>query len=175
MTRGLAMSRKREKPLIEIARLAELVSYDPDTGLFKWKKRAQGRNNYAFNSKNKKGYMRGMVEGCAVLAHRAAWALYWGYWPENDIDHENHNRADNRMVNLRPATHVENQRNRALSPKNTSGATGVYWESRDKKWVVQVNINGSKHHGGYFDSIEDAEHAARTIYKALGFHPNHGL
>lgn len=74
-------------------------------------------------------------------------------------DHHNGNGLDNRRDNLRPATHAENMRNRALQRNNTSGFKGVNWHSRSRKWKAQIRTNGSKRHVGMFGTPEEAARA----------------
>merc|ERR1711925_40535 len=38
----------------------------------------------------------------------------------------------------------------------TSKYTGVCWNTRDKKWVVQLKYNKKLYYGGYFDDEEQA-------------------
>lgn len=47
-----------------------------------------------------------------ILAHRAIWFLHFGRWPNDEIDHINHIRTDNRIENLRDVSHSENARRR---------------------------------------------------------------
>ena len=42
-----------------------------------------------------------------------------------------------------------------MKNNNTSGAVGVCWHSRDKKWVSYIRANGEKYQK-YFDAFEDA-------------------
>jgi hypothetical protein len=39
------------------------------------------------------------------LAHRVAWFYITRRWPADQIDHANHNKADNRFINLREVSH----------------------------------------------------------------------
>jgi hypothetical protein len=39
---------------------------------------------------------------------------------------------------------------------SSSGYTGIYWHSRDLKWVATVTSNKVTHNLGYFDTIEEA-------------------
>lgn len=52
-----------------------------------------------------------------LFAHRVIWALKHGDWPKQVIDHINHIRTDNRIVNLRDVSPAENMRNRSNSKK----------------------------------------------------------
>ena len=64
------------------------------------------------------------------------------------VDHRNHKTFDNRKENLRICTHKENQWNKKVCIKNTSGVVGVYWYKK--------NI-----HLGYFHDLDDAIKARR--------------
>jgi hypothetical protein len=75
-----------------------------------------------------------------------------------EIDHVNGNGLDNRLVNLRPATHSQNNYN-SPSHRGTSKYKGVYWYKRYRKWRAKAKLNGRHYHLGYFDSEEDAARA----------------
>ena len=67
------------------------------------------------SSVNALGYGRVKINGKSVLAHRLAWALHYGEWPDGAIDHINGIKTDNRLCNLRLATRAQNQQNRSSS------------------------------------------------------------
>jgi hypothetical protein len=48
-----------------------------------------------------------------LRAHRVAWALSTGRWPPDLIDHINRVKRDNRLANLREATHAQNLQNKS--------------------------------------------------------------
>lgn len=90
------------------------------------------------------------------------------------IDHIDGNKSNNNINNLRWVTHQENQWNKNISSKNTSGIKGVSWYKRDKKWRATINLN-TKIHLGYFDNIEDARLAIELKRNELhGIYANHG-
>jgi len=61
--------------------------------------------------------------------------------------------------NLRWATKEIQMRNRGISKNNTSGAKGVCFNKRLKKWVVSLTANGHRYHLGYFSDKESAVQA----------------
>ena len=77
------------------SRLREVVSYDPDTGIFrrltKW-----GSQNIGDipGTQSPQGYWYIGIDGRAHPAHRLAWLYVHGSWPNGDIDHINRNRLD---------------------------------------------------------------------------------
>lgn len=76
-----------------------------------------------------------------------------------EVDHIDGDGVNNRRENLRLATTKENQRNRKLTVRNTSGFKGVTWCKRTKKWLAQIRVNYKTVFLGYFITPELA-HAA---------------
>ena len=74
------------------------------------------------------GYKVGSVFSKRLLAHRVAWAIYYGVWPEDCIDHINGDRSDNRISNLRDANKSTNGMNRGPQRNNSSGMKGIYFD-----------------------------------------------
>ena len=174
---------------LTVKTLRELLDYDPDTGILKWKIRNEkyfisderqakswnaryaGKN--ALTAIDQHGYNRGAVLGQTYAAHRIIWFWMTGEWPEN-IDHINGNRTDNRWENLRSVGRLENQKNMKLSKANTSGRTGVSWYKRAGKWTAVIFANGKNMHLGYFDDFEAACEMRSVAERNYLFHENHG-
>jgi hypothetical protein len=76
---------------------------------------------------------------------------------EDDVDHRNLNKLDNRRENLRAATRSQNMANTVKTKANTSGFKGVSWASHANKFRARIRIHGKPYkHLGYFHSAEDA-------------------
>lgn len=126
------------------------------------------------SAKNGQGYIVIQVAGASYRAHRLAWLYVHGEWPQEEIDHINHDRTDNRISNLRPATRLINAKNLSRSARCSSGLTGVHWYAKTKKWQAQIMANRKRIHLGYFDSFFDAAACRKSHELMLGFHQNHG-
>jgi hypothetical protein len=125
-------------------------TYEPDTGIFRKKPTGQqiGFRHFEYvvlGFKRKK-----------LRAHRVAWAMTYGAWPEGDLDHVNRDGTDNRIANLRLATPSQNTAN--TKPRCASGRKGVS-PSRNGKWRVQIKRHGQNTHLGTFDTLDEAAHA----------------
>ena len=79
---------------------------------------------------------------------------------ENEwIDHINHKPRDNRKENLRPISISDNSRNRKTRNRNNkSGYRNVSWSKKEKKWLVQLQVDGRNKVLGKFleDQLEEA-------------------
>ncbi len=139
---------------IDSTRLRAVLEYDPDTGGFTWTK-----GNKPAGYLHSSGYVLIRIDGVSYRAHRLAWLYVHGVWPEDQIDHINRTRADNRISNLREATPQGNAANRGARAGSKSGYPGVTWYARYNKWQACRRHGGKIKHLGYFD-CPDAAHAA---------------
>jgi hypothetical protein len=73
-----------------------------------------------------------------------------------DTDHVNGNGLDNRRVNLRPATKIQNATNSRLCERNTSGLKGAMFYRANGKWRSQIVVNRRNIHLGYYATPEEA-------------------
>ena len=126
-------------------RLKHLLDYDPETGVFTRRVRTSNRImvGQIAGTVHSKGYLCIDIDGRKYFAHRLAWLYVHGRWPKQQIDHINGNRSDNRLCNLREASHAENQHNRRRKNKNnTSGVPGVFWNTNRRKWEARICVDG---------------------------------
>lgn len=137
-----------------------------------WNARFAGKE--CFNTPHGAGYFHGSIFNEKICAHRVVFALANGRWPTLTVDHINHNRKDNRPLNLRDVSHQENARNAPLSKANTTGVTGVHFDRSSGKFDAYINIDGVKRSVGAFQTLECAAAARRAAEEKHGFHQNHG-
>ena len=171
-----------DKNLPTVEYLRKRLICNPDTGkLFwkdcedmpqKWRTRWAGKEAFTANDGN--GYLLGAVNYKTLKAHRVIWAMVYGEWPSNHIDHINGITDDNRIVNLRVVTNQENMRNKSMRKSNTSGFTGVYWHEPTQKWQARINVNGRGKSLGLFHKIEDAVNARAAANVKYGYTDRHG-
>lgn len=120
------------------------------------------------------GYKRFMLNGVEMLAHRVIFAMHHGYLPD-EVDHINGVKTDNRIENLRAATHSQNAHNQNTRSNNTSGIKGVSWNKLEKRWKVNVCLDGVQKYIGGFKDKASAELAAISARNQLhGEFANHG-
>ena len=169
--------------------LRTTISYNHETGQLIWLARpttmfpsereakrwnARYAGKPALTARNSQGRNVGKVLGVALQAHRVAWTIFYGEWPADDIDHINGNPNDNSIANLRVVSHAENMKNCKLRADNGSGHAGVNWHSSHGKWSAAIQIDGKRHHLGYFSSKDAAISARQDAQAKSSFHKNHG-
>ena len=143
--------------LITQERLKSLLTYDPDTGEFRWRVRRGGSANSGViaGARNSEGYVQIQIDANKHKAHRLAWLYVHGEHP-TEIDHINRVKHDNRIVNLRSVTHAQNGQNQKRPKNNTSGHIGVDFHKRSNRWRARIKIDGKLTDIGYFDTKEAA-------------------
>lgn len=99
------------------------------------------------------------VGGILYLVHRVCWKMHYWTEPPEEIDHENNNKLDNRITNMRDATHADNIYNRLKQKNNTSGFKGVCWHGQKQRWRAYIVKDYQQKHLGLFETRE-AAHAA---------------
>lgn len=140
-------------------RLRDVLEYDPETGVFRWRVSRRGgtaTEGALAGSKRVDGYRAIKVDGVKYKEHRLAWLYMTGEWPVHQIDHINLVRDDNRWSNLREADHASNMRNCRERRHGSSGVKGVSWHKRRERWSAQIRVDGKLHYLGLFADINEA-------------------
>lgn len=137
------------------------MSYDPDTGIFIWRRKLNRSVCVGSRAGGMQtgGYRRIVIDKVGYCEHRLALLYVTGAWPIEQVDHRRGIRDDNRFAELRPASHGENMRNRKRQGNNTSGFRGVSRYSNSTRWRANIRLNGTRRYLGCFTSPEAASQA----------------
>jgi hypothetical protein len=127
--------------------------YDPETGHFYKKERVDRHDGC-------RGYRKIQVtidgKRYWIKAHRAAFLMMTGQWPENHIDHIDLDKGNNKWDNLRSATHAQNLSNMAMFKSNKSGYKGVFYRKDLRAWTSSIGHNNKRIYLGQFKTAEEA-------------------
>jgi hypothetical protein len=147
-------------PVPTVARLHELFSYCPETGTLTRKistspKTLAGTVAGYINE----GYVNVVVDKRTMRAHRVAWALYYGKYPDDYVDHIDGNRANNRIANLRDVSKAENcQNQRTAQYGNPTGLLGVH-PRPGYKFQAVISVGGKNKYLGTYATAGEAHEA----------------
>ena len=141
-----------------VERVRELLDYNPDTGVLRWKmSRGQARAGDVAGCITNKGYRYVAIDGKFYRSARLAWLLSYGVWPTREVDHMDRDRSNDALVNLRLASSEQNKWNSSLRYDNKSGCRGVHHVVSRGVWRAQIVVNYKTINLGEF---RDKEHAA---------------
>jgi len=149
---------KIKTTMITQSELKEVLDYNPDTGVFTWKKTVNSRAviGSVAGHQDYNVYIQISIYRKKYRAHRLAFLYMTGEWPKELVDHINQIKDDNRWINLREATVSENNINSKKPKNNKSGYRGVHWDTTRSKWVAMIKYKYKKMNLGAYVNIEDA-------------------
>lgn len=104
------------------------------------------------------------LEGKSQYAHRLIFLWHHGYLPSS-IDHIDGNPRNNRIENLRGATHGQNHGNRKKPVNNTSGFKGVSWHKKSNKWCASIKVKYQQIYLGLYENPSVAAEAYASAAK----------
>jgi len=90
---------------------------------------------------SKQPYLRCHIFGYDYLAHRVIWLMMSGKWPVDTIDHLDNNGANNKLINLSPASDYDQMLNR----KDNNKVPGVHFSKKISKWHAHINVSGRRY------------------------------
>lgn len=153
---------------VKHARLLKVLNYDPKTGVFTWCCRIGSQSaGCRAGTVSVFGYRMITIDKRTYYSGPLAHFYMTGHWPQNEIDHVNRVRSDDRWCNLRPATKGQNAANRPLPKSSKTGARGVY--KLGSHFVAHIKIKGRLKHLGCYPTITAASAAYKqAAIKAFG-------
>lgn len=150
--------------MLTVEHLREQLNYDPLSGIFTWRAVRRGvRYGEIAGSPvtAKKGGWRVKLDGKEYPAAVLAFFYMTGRWPIGDVDHRDRDRSNNRWVNLREATRLQNHANRGNFP-HSAPYKGVSYDKQTGRWRARLRKNGKLIDLGRFDTPEEARAAYVT-------------
>jgi hypothetical protein len=133
---------------IDIADFNKYFRYDPATGEFIRIKAIGKVKPTSRVGSVANGYLVIGFKHKYYLAHRLAWRLYYGKWPDHGLDHINGDKLDNRIANLRDVDQRANTSNRHYHREGKLvGAT--FWKAKNL-WRSRITIAGINYDLGCF-------------------------
>jgi hypothetical protein len=172
------------RTLPDITYIRECVDYDPATGVFVWRERPSNHFphpkahkwwNCKFagkiagsGSSDRNNQRRLCFSHIRIKAHRAAWMLIHGKPVPDILDHIDGDPTNNRIANLRPATHTQNVAN-SKGRNGKSGVKGVSIRTRGRstRFLAHIGSGNSYRALGYFATLEEAAKTRREAAEYL--------
>ena len=148
-------------------RLMELLEVYPESGHFVWKTWRGGTAHAGTlaGCANSSGYLLIKIDGHYYLNHRLMWLYVHGCWPENDLDHVNLDKLDNRIKNLREATRSQNVSNGRVRCDSESQRRGV--RKIGNRFMARITKQGVREYLGCYGTAEEAHEQYALAAKRL--------
>jgi hypothetical protein len=158
------MAKPRLDDPLTADQLRAVLDYDPATGVFTWRWRAdvplhvnKRLSATPAGHKMPRGHIQLKINWRSYRAHRLAWLWITGEWPAAEIDHIDGNPSNNAWINLRVVSRSQNMMNSGTRRTNTSGAKGVWFDKQRGLWRATITIDYVRHNLGWFPSVENAK------------------
>lgn len=151
--------------------LRKILDYDPVTGHLIRKVKTSNNTKVGERAgwKTANGYRAISIFGKQHLEHRLIYLWMTGAFPQNNVDHINQIKDDNRWNNLRLATKSQNEGNTPLRKNNKSGHKCVCWDSSRSKWLVVVAKKFIGRHTNKDEAISVAKKELKKHYGEFSF------
>jgi hypothetical protein len=188
---GDSPQKVKHRKVIDVDLVRRILDYCPATGAMRWKPRPMslfqclrtGRGwNTKFAGKEASltliaGYPTICIYDKRFLAHRVAWAIYYGAQPPEILDHIDRDRTNMKISNLRAVNDVENSKNQSVRSDNKVGITGLWAlkpKGRGARWAVVIGNKKGIIYKRKFQCLGKALEDRKLQYNARGFDENHG-
>jgi len=135
------------------------ILYDEQTGEVRWLNGPRKDQKIACIGNH--GYIVIRLQKKLYLLHRIVWLYMTGSWPQEEIDHKDNVRTNNRWANLRECSHRQNTQNKSPHGKLSKGV--IY---TDGKFRASIYC-GRVFRLGNFDTEEEASKAYIEAAKKL--------
>lgn len=158
-------------PLPPLEVLQTFLTYDPLTGILAWKPglpyAKQRQAGKAAGTMSKGGYLRTSISRRMYSNNRIAWKMHYGTDPVGVVDHEDGDKLNNKIANLRDASQGKNTYNQVRRTDNTTGYKGVVFSKRRGVFVVNLKVRGVKIKSPQFNTPEAANDFVRAERERL--------
>lgn len=142
---------------MKLERLKALFYYK-DGKLFNKISRGSAKKDTEAGYVAEDGYRRVRVDGKYFYIHRLTWFILTNKEIPDDlfIDHIDGNRLNNHIENLRLATGLENQYNKARQTNGTSQYKGVWYDAVKGLWKASIRLKDKRFYIGQFKTELEA-------------------
>lgn len=149
---------RRDRFAITQEALRAFFDYDQLSGVLTYKigKGARRVAGARAGSVSKDGYRLVKFDGVTIMACHIIWCWMTGKWPENEVDHKNLVRHDDRWENLREASRAQNCSNRRKKV-SAYGYRGV--RKNKNRFMARIGVEGKYLYLGTYDTAEEAARA----------------
>lgn len=152
--------------MITLEEVNSTVLYNEQTGVFTWKvTKGRAVSGNIAGSLDVRGYWIIKINRKQYKAHRLAWFIVYGEFPDGELDHIDMVKTNNSISNLRIVTRSFNNTNKGLQKNNTTGSRGVY--RYGDRWTASISRNGKQNYLGIFNTKEAAENAYTMAFNRL--------
>lgn len=141
---------------LEAKYVRAILSYDPLTGIFRWKEpRYKIQVGGLAGHYQKDGYLTIRIDRKSYYGHRLAWLYVHRSWPTVQLDHRDGDPRNNAISNLRISTQSQNMANTRTPSDNRSGIKGVCFDASRQRWLAYIDGR----HIGRFNTFDEAKAA----------------